>query len=106
MKKKKKNLVQNLKWATAHLSRRLGAGRAEAWLGERARTGLAGGRRTLARAQARGTGACGASSSRWHRRAGVRRHAGGAHGRAGRGSRRGARLARRPGRGLGVLLGQ
>ena len=61
--KKKKNLVQNLKWATAHLSRRLGARRVGARLGARASTGLAGGRLAtlgrVGRAAAGGTGARG-----------------------------------------------
>ena len=60
---KKTKLVQNLKWATAHLSRRLGAGRALGrWTGARALGARAagrssagsGGRRVLARRTALG----------------------------------------------------
>ena len=133
----KKKMVQNLKWATAHLSRRLGAGlgawhsdkarRRGPWHAETAQAAWAlarGARAPGARArgaQARGERrwgaghwACRASGrarqadagqarSRGARQAGMCcRRAARAHGR----QARGVWPAERPGRGLGVQLGQ
>ena len=51
---KKKKLEQNLKWATAHLSRRLGAQGRGRWGGRQAGAGAGTGRRARGRQSARG----------------------------------------------------
>ena len=108
MKNEKKFWVQNLKWATAHLSRRLGAGQrrgALGWGAGRAQAGTAGvlGRwawRASRRAWARGQAQAGGSSARAQRARGRARQLGaGARGAAGRGNRRGRARGARPGRG-------